>query len=174
MVGETAFPSPSEQSGATARPWGGRLVGMGTKKADRLPPRSLARPFRNLRLDLRQLWVTVDQPRIRRRRREEGKERAGREGKKAGRPQDSPSEQESVRPSASNNRQSVCVNLRLPPSFVRGTGTAGSMGKRRFTHPSFPTLRSNSLPHDEYIATATGVVCGKLRGREGTTRKDFI
>ena len=35
MVGETAFPSPSEQSGATARPWGGRLVGMGTKKADR-------------------------------------------------------------------------------------------------------------------------------------------
>ena len=69
---------------------------------------------------------------------------------------------------------SVCVCEPPPASVFRGTGTAGSMGKRRFTHPSFPTLRSNSLPHDEYIATATGVVCGKLRGREGTTRKDFI
>ena len=136
MVGETAFPSPSEQSGATARPWGGRLVGMGTKKADRSSISKLEIGSETVMGDSRSAQNPKEE--------EGGRQRASGEGGKEGRPPARFTERAGICPSVRLQQPSVCVCEPPPASVFRGTGTAGSMGERRFTHPSFPTLRSRS------------------------------
>ena len=142
---------------------------MGTKKADRSSISKLEIGSETVMGDSRSAQNPKEEEEV-----EGGRQRASGEGGKEGRPPARFTERAGVCLSVRLQQPSVCVCEPPPASVFRGTGTAGSMGERRFTHPSFPTLRSNSLPHDEYIATAAGVVCGKLRGREGTTRKDFI
>ena len=118
MVGETAFPSPSEQSGATARPWGGRLVGMGTKKADRSSISKLEIGSETVMGDSR----SAQNPKEEEEEVEGARQRAsGEGGKEGGRPQDSPSRSLSVRPPPT---VSLCVCE--PPPCLR----LGGLGRR--------------------------------------------
>ena len=121
----------------------------------RRPARSLARPFRNLRLDLRQLWVTVDQPRFRKRKRERGKEEG--EGHKIHKAEGLTT--------ATSTSQCVCVCV-----YVSGTGMGVDRGPERFTltERSIPPMPTYSVSHNEYIARLCSVLCrGELCGRKG-------
>ena len=91
---------------------------MGTKKADRSSISKLEIGSETVMGDSR----SAQNPKEEEEEVEGARQRASGEGGKEGRPPARFTEQESVRPSASN-RQSVCVNLRLPPSF-------GGLGRR--------------------------------------------
>ena len=107
---------------------------MGTKKADRSSISKLEIGSETVMGDSRSAQNPKEEEV------EGGRQRASEEGEKEGRPPARFTEQESVRPPPTVSLVCVCVNLRLRRSGD-WDGT-GSMGKRRFTHPSFPTLRS--------------------------------
>ena len=108
---------------------------MGTKKADRS---SISK------LEIGSETVMGDSRSAQNPKEEEGKERAGREGKMAGRPQDSPSRSLSVRPPPTVSL--VCVCEPPPASVFRGTGTAGSMGEEKVYPSQFPNSKVSLAP----------------------------
>ena len=125
---------------------------MGTKKADRSSISKLEIGSETVMGDSRSAQNPKEEEV------EGGRQRASEEGEKEGRPPARFTEQESVRPPPTVSL--VCVCEPPPPSFG-GLGWDGIDGEEKVYPSQFPNSKV-ALPHDEYIATAAGVVRSML------------